>query len=580
MRNGGELQSLKMKETDMNRCGICGRLGNWHNGFCDTCLQTKALEERNRIDRDRLRSEEEQRKRDRERDEREQRNRNEQLRQDREREAHNQRLREEQLRLDKERDEQDRKFREEQLRQDKELREEQLRIEQERNAQEREDRLRAIEAQEEANRIEQQRYEDEQREKNAREWAERKKYLDRLSNAEVKEKFESYLSDKERSYLESRYRCCLSKEEELEFIKDKEKFVEKKIIKNRILFYLSTSDESFIYSYISTLDTHWFEKIIEQENYLKEFPQINFKIPSELEKEYQNAENAEQRKKIIGMSAYIIRLKNKAPIDRQIYFREYLQKESKEVFDKDLSFEDAVNAFCVIRPILNEENEDGIRLFWNSDVFRFYRVKMAYLLFSKLEPLYLEALSDEERKEYLEKKYSAEKEGEKYLKEQKQKDKEEQERNKEKQKILQKQKEELQRQREIYQREFDEKKNENEKLVTECNEINKRREERPLLYEKSKKSRKNTIRIGCASPFIILFIIGTFTPNNQVMNLSAAAIMLLLFVIALIRTILLSVKMKKLLKEDANDDVTQNGIVEKSKQLVARLNELQKLLSK
>ena len=61
--------------------------------------------------------------------------------------------------------------------------------------------------------------------------------------------------------------------------------------------------------------------------------------------------------------------------------------------------------------------------------------------------------------------------------------------------------------------------------------------------------------------------------------LSAAAIMLL-FVIALIRTILLSVKMKKLLKEDAKDDVTQNGIIEKSKQLVARLNELQKLFSK
>ena len=114
----------------------------------------------------------------------------------------------------------------------------------------------------------------------------------------------------------------------------------------------------------------------------------------------------------------------------------------------------------------------------------------------------------------------------------------------------------------------------------ECNEINKRREERSLLYEKRKKSRKNTIRIGCASPFIISFIIVTFIPlNNQVTILSAAAIMLL-FVIALIRTILLSVKMKKLLKEDAKDDVTQNGIIEKSKQLVARLNELQKLFSK
>ena len=37
---------------------------------------------------------------------------------------------------------------------------------------------------------------------------------------------------------------------------------------------------------------------------------------------------------------------------------------------------------------------------------------------------------------------------------------------------------------------------------------------------------------------------------------------------------------QKLLKEDAKDDVTQNGIIEKSKQLVARLNELQKLFSK
>lgn len=562
----------------MNRCGICGRPGNWRNGICDTCLQTKALNERNRIDKNRLRSEEEQRKRDKERYEREQRNRDEQLRLDRERDNRNQRLREEQLRQDRERDEQNQRLREEQLRQDRELREEQLRIEQERNAKEREDRLRAIEAQEEANRIEQQRYEDEQREKNAREWAERKKYLDCLSDAKVKEEFESYLSDKERDYLEPRYRRCLSKEEELEFIKDKEKFIEKKKLKNALLFRSSLPDEGLIYSYISTLETRWFEEIIERENYLKEFPQLNFQIPSELEEEYQKADNAEQRKKIVGMSAHIVRLKNKSPIDRQIYFREYLQKESKEVFGKDLSFEDAVNAFCVIRPILNEKNEDGIRLFWNYDVFRFYRVKMAYLLFSKLEPLYLEALSDEERKEYLEKKYSAEKEGEKYLKEQKQKDKEEQERNKEKQKILQKQKEELQRQREIYQLEFNEKIQENDKLVLECNEINKRREGRPLLYEKKKKSRKKTIGIGCITPFVILLIIGMFKVDNRVMVLSAAAVMLVVFVFALIRIILLSIKMKKLLKEDAKDDAVQNEIVEKSKQLVSRINELQRFL--
>ena len=540
----------------MNRCGICGRLGNWRNGFCDTCLQTKALEERNRIDRDRLRSEEEQRKRDRERDEREKRNRNEQLRQDREREAHNQRLCEEQLRLDKERDEQDRIFREEQLR-----------LEQERNEQEREDRVRAIKAQEEANRIEQQRYEDEQRAKNAREWAERKDYLNHLSNEEIKKIFENseFLFTGERDYLESRYRCSLLKEEELEFIKDKEKFLAKKKIKNGIESF--SFDESLIYSFISTIDVRWFEEIIERENYLKEFPQFNFKIVPELEEEYQSAANSRQRQEIIGTNGSIIRFKNKSTIDRQIYFREFIQNECKNVFDEEYAFDNALGLFWGIGPVLKDESDDAIRLFWNSDRSKFYRAKHAYLFFSKIEPLYIEALNQDERKEYLKKKESAESEGEQFLESKKQKDKDD--------------KAARQKQQEEYQREYDEKKNENEKLVTECNEINKRREERPLLYEKRKKSRKKTIRIGCASPFIILFIIGTFIPsNNQVMILSAAAIMLLLFIIALIRTILLSVKMKKLLKEDAKDDVTQNGIVEKSKQLVARLNELQKLLSK
>lgn len=563
----------------MSRCGICGRPGNWLQGICDTCRQTKALQEKNRIDKERLRSEEEQRKRDKERYEREQRNRDEQLRQERERDERNQRLREEQLRQDRERDEQNQRLREEQLRQDKELREEQLRIEQERNALEREDRLRAIEAQEEANRIEQQRYEDEQRAKNAREWAERKKYLDCLSDAKVKEEFESYLSDKERDYLEPRYRCCLSKEEELEFIKDKEKFIEKRKLKNALLFRLSLPDEGLIYSYISTLETRWFEEIIERENYLKEFPQLNFQIPSELEEEYQKADNAEQRKRIVGMSAHIVRLKNKSPIDRQIYFREYLQKESRKVFDKDLSFEDAVNAFCVIRPILNEENEDGIRLFWNSDVFRFYGVKMAYLLFSKLEPLYLEALSDEERKEYLEKKYSAEKEGEKYLKEQKQKDKEEQERNKEKQKILQKQKEELQRQKDVYRREFNEKVQEKDKLVLESYEISKRREGRRLLYEKKKKSRKKTIGVGCAVPLVVFTIMG-FIPRmiNEVTASLTVIVLLALVVFVLIMVVVASIKIKKILKEDAMDEARTKEIVEETKLLAAKINELGRLL--
>lgn len=553
----------------MNRCGICGKPGNWLRGICDTCQQTKALEERNRIDKDRLRSEEEQRKR-------EQRLREEQQRQDRIRDEREQRLREEQLRQDRIRDEQEQRLREEQLRQDRELREEQLRIEQEREA-----HLRAIEAQEEAdrmierlrNQIAQQLYEDEQK---AREWAERKKYLDCLSDAEVKNKFEGYLSDKERGYLESRYRCCLSKEDELEFVKDKEKFVEKKRIKNEIS---STSDEAFIYSYISTLDTRWFEEIIERENYLKEFPQINYQIPSELEKEYQNAENAEQRKKIVGMSAYIIRLKNKLPIDRQIYFRDYIQDHwkylSKNSIDGEtLDFDDALGLFWGVGPVLKDESNDAVRLFWNSNNFTFYLAKCEYLLFSKLEPLYLEALKPEERDEYLEKKKSAEKEGEEFLKKQKEKDQEEQEKQKEKEREEKKLQEE-------YQREFDEKKNENKKLVAECDEINIRRENRPLLYEKNKKSRKNTIKIGCITPFVILLIVGMFIKaDNRPMNAAAGIVILVVVIFALIRTILLSIKMKNLLKEEVRDNMTQNEIVEKSKQLVARLDELQKVLSK
>ena len=539
----------------MNRCGICGRPGNWRNGICDTCLQTKALEERNRIDRARLRSEEEQRKRDRERDEREQRNRNEQLRQDRERDVRNQRLREEQLKLDKERDEQDRKFREEQLR-----------FEQEKNEQEREDRMRAIKAQEETNRIEQQRYEDEQRAKNAREWAERKDYLNHLSNEEIKKLFENseFHFTGERDYLESRYRCSLSKEEELEYIKDKEKFLAKKKIKYGIES--CSFDESLIYSFISTINTRWFEEIIERENYLKEFPQINFKIIPELEEEYRLAKNPRQRQEIIGTNGFVIRFKNKSTIDRQIYFREFIQNECKNVFDEEYVFDDALGLFWGVGPVLKDESDDAIRLFWNSDKFKFYRAKNAYLLFSKIEPLYIEALNQDERNEYLKKKESAEGEGKQFLESKKQKDRDE--------------RAARQKQQEEYQREYDEKKNENEKLIAECNEINKRKERRPLLYEDSKRSRKNSIRIGCITPFVILAIIGVFKLDNRVIILSAGFVMLLLVIFALVRTIFLSVKMKKLLKEGAKDDAMQNGIVEKSKLLVARLNELQKLLSK
>lgn len=543
------------------RCGICGRPGNWLHGICDTCLQTKALEERNRIDKDRLRSEEEQHKRDRERNEREQRNREEQLRQDRERDERNQRIREEQLRQDRERDEQNQK-----------IREEQLRLEQERNEQERQDRLRAIEAQEEANRIEQQRYEDAKREKDAREWAERKDYLDHLSNDKIKEIFENkeFRFTGERDYLEPRYRRCLSKEEELEFIKDKDKFLAKRDIRKHIDLF--SNDESLIYCFISGIDTRWFEEIIERENYLKESLRINLKIIPELEDEYRKAPNAKRRQEIIGINGFVIRFKNKSTIDRQIYFREYIQDECKNLFEES-SFDDALGLFWGVGPVLNDESDDAIRLFWNSNKSKFYRAKNSYLIFSKIEPLYLEALNQNERDEYLEKKKSAEKEGEEFLKGRKQKDREEQE-------LHQKQIEE-------YRQELQQKIQENDKLVEENNEIKKRREESPLLYEKRKKQRKRTIISGCAIPFAALLSFGIFgelfpngTTAKTLMALFAASIILLSPILALIRTILLSKKMTNMKKDEEKDGLKQLDIIANSKKLVGEINELQKKLSK
>ena len=61
---------------------------------------------------------------------------------------------------------------------------------------------------------------------------------------------------------------------------------------------------------------------------------------------------------------------------------------------------------------------------------------------------------------------------------------------------MQKQKEEFQRQREIYQLEFNEKIQENDKLVLECNEINKRREGRPYCMKKRKKVEKKLLASG------------------------------------------------------------------------------------
>lgn len=516
----------------MNRCLRCGRYGDWRGGVCDTCLQTEALEEKNKIEKERLKREEEQRKRDEERNEREQRIREEQLRQD----ERNQRLREEQLEQERIRDERNQR-----------LREEQLRFEQERSEQEREDRLREIEAQEEANQIQREKYENEKKEKEEKAWTERTNYLDSLPDAEIKKFFEINADEKERDYLKQRYRKCISSEEYLEFIKNEDKFLKKKQIRNFVKTH--STDESL--AYIFSMDTYWYAQIIEQENFLKEFPELNIEIAPEVEEIFKKASNAKKRQKILRLNAYVDQFKKMSSVDKQIYFREYIQKKCKELF-----------------PEINFSNDKEFIMFWKlNPSLRTSKdslsedITESYELFSLLEPLYIESLNENERKKYLAKK----KQTEKTLAENKRK--------------IEEQKAIYQKQIEEYRQEFDEKRKENEKLIAECNEINKRREKRALIYERRKKSKKNTPRLGCAAIFVLLLICGIFGTKYEII-LSSACLILLLFILIPIKFFILSMKIRKNEKEEQEDVAEQNTIVKKSQQLVIRLNELQRLLLK
>lgn len=527
----------------MNRCSNCGRYGNWLGYLCDTCRQTEVLNERNKIDKDRLRSEEEQRKRDREREEREQRNHEEQLRQERERD-------ERKLEQERKRDEQNQK-----------LREEQLRFEQERSKQEREDRLREIEAQEEANQIQREKFENEKREKEAKAWKDRTSHLDSLSDAEIKNFFENEADERERDYLKQRYRKCISSEEYLEFIKNEDKFLTKKKIREFIKTH--STDESL--EYVFSIDTHWYEEIIERENFLKEFPEMNFEISSELEEKIQNALNSKERQKILRMNANVIRFKKMSSVDKQIYFREYIQKKCEEFFpETDFDNDEGFMVFWMLNPSLRISNDNLSENIIDS-----------YQLFSLLEPLYIESLNNNEKKEYFTKKQQTEN----AMAEKKRKAKE-------LAKIQLEQKRQYEKQIEEYRHEFNEKWKENEDVVKEYGEITRRREERALLYEKSKKSRKRTLKLGCILPFVILFLMGII--GNIIINylkiesiiLLGSIIIALLLILIPIRIILLSLKIRRLRKEETVDETKQNAIAEKNKQLINKINELQKILPK
>lgn len=440
-------------------------------------------------------------------------------------EAH---LKEEKIKSDKEL-----KLREDELRlnqkrdeQDYIFRERQLQIEQEKNDKEYEARLREIEAQEESNRIARERIEEEQREKEIQAWQERCQYLDNLSDFDIKIYFEETANPSEREYIKARYKNCISSEDYLALLKDENRYLAKKKIQN---FIRNHSKEESL-DYVLNIDWRLFSEVVERDGILKEL----IAEDSELQQKIASQGSPQYRQQILRMEVTVARFKKMSSIDRQIFFREFVKNKCKGLTFNPNGYED----------------ENG-------------------RLFSLLEPMYIEALDSAERKEYLDGRKAAENEF--YHEQQKiQEEKEKRRRELEDYKIK----------IENYQKELNTKWQENEKLIVECNEINERRKNRSLLSDKKKMSKKRSGILGFGMIPLILLLIGIFKVHDQKIVLSAALIIALLLIIVPIRVLFLHLVIKKIEKEEQEDVLIQNTIVEKSKQLVARINELQKLVRK
>ena len=509
----------------MKRCYRCGRPGNWTSDYCPECSQAAALEERNRIDKERLEKDakdsEEQRRRDRERDELERKHRAEQLRQEEQ-------------------------FREKQLKQDKELREQQLQLEEVREK----NRRREIEALERANEIEQKRAEAEQRryeeekwkreqEKLAQEWDNRKKYLDDLPDSEMVVFFEESADARERSYLQQRYRGCISSEDYLAFIKDENKYLAKK----RISRFINTHSKEESLDYLLNVEPCWFEKIVEKEHLLDGLAEISPDLQNECAKQA----TSKDRQKVLRIGNTLKMFKSMSFVDRQIYFREF------------------VHSKCVGRTYRPGGYSDEIGV-----------------LYSQMESLYIEALDPEEKAMYLKKKQDDEKE---YYLEQERLKKQYQQEQECKKQI------EIERQKKIEEvrSELNEKWSENEAVVADCKEISKRREERLKLYEMAKKKKRIISKIGVfvAVVWVVSLVIvveaGKGRPSSGFDWYTVILLLEFLFLVAspLVMTLIKKRNLKKMAffeKEDAQDVATFNDKVEMNKRLIARINELQSTL--
>lgn len=447
-------------------------------------------------------------------------------------------------RRNREFDEKQQRLREEELRQNQKFQEQQLQLEEERAK----NHQREIEAQEEANRIERERVEAEQRryeeekwereqEKIAQEWGNRKKYLDGLPDSEMAIFFEESANARERSYLRQRYRGCISSEDYLALIKDEDKYLAKK----KISRFINSHSKGETLDYLLNVEPCWFEQIVEKEHLLDGLMELS----PELQNECANQATSKDRQKILRIGNTLKMFKSMSFVDRQIYFREF------------------VHSKCAGRTYRPDGYSDEIGV-----------------LYSQMEPLYIEALDSEEKAMYLKNKQDAEKEY--YLEQERLKKQYQQEQERKKQIEIERQKKIEARQKEIegLRNELNDKWNENEKLVAECNEINKKVLDRTALCENSKKERKKTLGIGCATPFIILLVVGITKTDNQIVLLSVGFIMILLAIGIPIRAFIISRKIKKLERENAEDVANQKPIIEKSKQLVARINELQRIIPK
>lgn len=429
------------------RCARCGRIGAvMGRGLCPDCLRVEAMDKQNEIDRQRLQQE--------------QKAREEQARRERERDEQERRYREEQSRREHEREEQDRKFREEQLRQEREDRQRQLEAENRMQ----EERLRLERERMEA---EQQRYEEEKREREWKEqqerwererqeqervWAERCEYLDNLSDEDMKDYFEISSNSDEREYLKQRYRKSVSPEEYLELIKDEDKYVMKK----RICRYISSHSDKESIDYLLNVDPSWYAEIVEKDflnefivkkeplledffkgewlknnvDEIKDFGDVAVKSCKLLKDKYDEAEGPRFRQVILRIIVGYLRFLEMSSVEKQIFFREFIANQMKGVeYNPD-----------------GYESENGI-------------------LYSLIEPLYANSLEPDEQEKYLKVMKQAEEE---YRAEQKKKKQAEEKR---KQELAEREAE-----RTAKQELFNQKWQENEKVVEECNAVCSMRE--------------------------------------------------------------------------------------------------------